>query len=134
MNNASQNLNFLLHETPKNNKTIITHEEIYEKVEKLSEELSHHDCAIFTEDDYENSLITLELEYNINYTKKELERIADYYSISKRKKKKSDLIEHIVIFETNEENLPLVLQRQKMWEYIKVIKADKYLSKFLILD
>lgn len=134
MNNASQNLNFLLYETTKNNKTIITHEEIYEKVEKLSEELSDHDWAIFTEDDYENSLITLELEYNINYTKKELERIADYYSISKRKKKKSDLIEHIVIFETNEENLPLVLQRQKMWEYIKVIKADKYLSKFLILD
>ena len=64
---------------------------------------------------------------------KTIEEFVDY-SISKRKKKKSDLIEHIVIFETNEENLPLVLQRQKMWEYIKVIKADKYLSKFLILD
>ena len=35
-------------------------------------------------DDY----VASELNYNENYTKKQLELIADYYNISKRKKKK----------------------------------------------
>ena len=33
------------------------------------------------------------------YTKKQLDRIADYYQIPKRKKKKAELVEEIVIFE-----------------------------------
>ena len=69
-----------------------------------------------------------------NYTKKQLERIADYYGISKRKKRKDKLVEDIVIFEKFPENLTLVYKRKKLWSYIDEIKKDKYLSKFLILD
>jgi len=81
-------------------------------------------------DDY----IASELDYQTNYIKKELERIADYYEISKRKKKKNELVEDIVIFEKDPVNVEKVYQRKKMWRYIEEIKKDKYLRQFLILD
>ena len=81
-------------------------------------------------DDY----IASELDYQTNYIKKELDRIADYYEISKRKKKKNELVEDIVIFEKDPVNVEKVYQRKKMWRYIEEIKKDKYLRQFLILD
>ena len=79
-------------------------------------------------------MIAMELDYQTNYTKKQLERICDYYDISKRKKKKPQLVEEIVQFEKNTNNLTVVYQRKKLWGYIEEIKSDKYLRKFLILD
>jgi hypothetical protein len=45
-----------------------------------------------------------EMHYSLNYTIKSLRRIAEYYEISCRKKKKAQLIELIVTFERNEQN------------------------------
>ena len=81
-------------------------------------------------DDY----IASELDYQTNYIKKDLERIADYYEISKRKKRKDQLVEDIVLFEKDPVNVQKVYQRKKMWRYIEEIKKDKYLRQFLILD
>jgi hypothetical protein len=81
-------------------------------------------------DDY----IATELDYQTNYIKKDLERIADYYEISKRKKRKDQLVEDIVMFEKDPVNIEKVYQRKKMWRYIEEIKKDKYLRQFLILD
>ena len=78
--------------------------------------------------------IALEIEYNSNYNRKELDHIADYYGISKRKKKKNQLVEEIVIFEKEPENMENVHRRKMLWYYVEEIKSDKYLSKFLILD
>jgi hypothetical protein len=87
---------------------------------------------------YENENFTaiyylLEEEYN-QFTKKELERICDYYKISKRKKKKSDLIQDIIIFEQDELNTEIANKRNELWYCIEQIKNDNYLKKFLILD
>jgi len=81
-------------------------------------------------DDY----IATELDYQTNYIKKDLEKIADYYEISKRKKRKDQLVEDIVLFEKDPVNVQKVYQRKKMWRYIEEIKKDKYLRQFLILD
>ena len=81
-------------------------------------------------DDY----IASELDYQTNYIKKDLERIADYYEISKRKKRKDELIEDIVLFEKDPVNIQKVYQRKKLWRYVEEIKKDKYLRQFLILD
>ena len=81
-------------------------------------------------DDY----IASEVDYQTNYLKKDLERIADYYEISKRKKRKDQLVEDIVIFEKDPANIEIVFRRKKLWSYVQEIKDDKYLSKFLILD
>ena len=81
-------------------------------------------------DDY----IASELDYQTNYIKKDLEKIADYYEISKRKKRKDQLIEDIVLFEKDPVNVQKVYVRKKMGRYIEEIKKDKYLRQFLILD
>ena len=60
--------------------------------------------------------------------------IADYYSLSKRKKRKHELIENIVDFENNIDNMEIVEKRKLLWFYIEEIKNDNYLNKFLILD
>ena len=75
----------------------------------------------------------LEEEYG-EFTKKELERICEYYTISKRKKRKADLIQDIIIFEQDKLNSELVNRRIEMWYCIEQIKNDNYLKKFLILD
>ena len=81
-----------------------------------------------------NNIIFEEQDYMDNYTRKELDRIADYYNISKRKKKKLQLVEEIVAFENNFLNDEIVNQRKLLWFYMEQIKCDNYLSKFLILD
>ena len=118
------NITFSLNEECKPLSPIITYDELLQEVDML--EIT----SVSTMDDY----IALEINYQTNFTKKELERIADYYKISKRKKKKADLVTDIVIYEKNIDNFSVVHQRKKLWSYIKEIKEDKYLSKFLILD
>ena len=83
-----------------------------------------------TLDDY----MAAELDYNENYTKKQLDLIAGYYEISKRKKKKVELIEEIVIFEKEPTNYDIMQRRKTLWFYIEEINNDSFLSKFLILD
>ena len=63
-----------------------------------------------------------------------MEKIADYYEISKRKKRKNELVEVIVLFEKDPVNIQKVYQRKKLWKYMEEIKKDKYLRQFLILD
>ena len=115
----------------------ITYEEILKEVNEMEQQIP--DKEIY--DDYDigdlmgfDDYLATELDYSTNFIKKDLERIADYYGLSKRKKKKDELIEDIVIFEKDLINIEKVYQRKKMWKYIEEIKKDKYLRQFLILD
>jgi|TARA_B110000902_G_C14028488_1_gene483111 hypothetical protein len=134
--NNTQNLSFLLHEKNINNDENISYDELMvdldEKYEQKTKNEEHNDLGGYYEDvdQYE----TMDLNYNTNFTKKQLDRIAEYYEISKRKKNKQELIIDIILFELNPENEYIVFKRKQLWEYMKEIKADKYLSKFLILD
>lgn len=121
-----ENISFSLHEdcSCRNDEDIISYDDLVKEVDLM--EMS----SIVGMDDY----IAMEVDYQTNYLKKDLERIADYYEISKRKKRKEQLVEEIVIFEKNPENVEIVFQRKKLWTYVEEIKSDKYLSKFLILD
>ena len=81
-----------------------------------------------------DDFLPLFVHFKENFLKKDLEKIADYYDISKRKKKKDELIEDIVIFELVTENIEIVSRRKTLWFYLEEIKNDNYLSKFLIFD
>ena len=112
-----------------------TYEEILKDVNNMEEQIPDEEIY----DDYDNLMgfddyLASELYYRTNYIKKDLEHIVDYYGLSKRKKKKDDLIEDIVLFEKDIINTEKVYQRRKMWKYIEEIKKDKYLKQFLILD
>ena len=126
MSIKSQNINFSLQEDCKedSDEGLVTYEDLVKEVDLM--EMS----SLIGMDDY----IASEVDYQTNYLKKDLERIADYYEISKRKKKKDQLVEDIVIFEKDPANIEIVFRRKKLWSYVQEIKDDKYLSKFLILD
>ena len=135
-NYDSANLQYSLQENKKNNDKV-SYEDVLQQVDKLDEALPdleiqyvYEDEAILGMDDY----LASELDYQTNYIKKELERIADYYEISKRKKRKDELVEVIVLFEKDPINIQKVYQRKKLWKYMEEIKKDKYLRQFLILD
>jgi hypothetical protein len=132
---TSGNISYSIKENAYYEKDNVSYEEILENVNILEEEIPE----ILYDDDYVDLMgfedyLASELDYRTNYIKKDLERIVDYYGLSKRKKKKDDLIEDIVLFEKDIINTEKVYQRRKMWKYIEEIKKDKYLRQFLILD
>ena len=76
--------------------------------------------------------LVLEIEYNTNYNVKDLGKIMDYYGISKRKLRKDEMIQLIILFEEDEDNIEIVSRRRRLWENIKELQEDKYFSKFII--
>ena len=109
-----------------------TYDDIMKEVEE--EEKKQTNSTVMFGDVTLDDITALEIEYDTNYIKKELIKIAEYYEISIRKKNKKDLISEIVIFETSGENIAIVERRKELWFYINEIREDKYLSKYLIFD
>ena len=104
-------------------------------INKISEEVNEK----LDKEDNNNLLISdnyyaEELNYTENFIKKDLSRIADYYSISKRKKKKYQLIQDILLFEKDLKNINLVTRRKTLWGYLRELKEDKYLKQFIIFN
>ena len=139
--NQKANISFSLQEKQEQSPNGLSYEDLLSEVttsadaipDEVSEEEYEYDYsmeAMAGMDDY----LATELDYQTNYIKKDLERIADYYEISKRKKRKDQLVEDIVLFEKDPVNIQKVYQRKKLWRYIEEIKKDKYLRQFLILD
>ena len=127
----AKNLSYSLIENNKTNYNSVTYESLKQKVDKETDNLSENNLDLEMDmDDY----IAMEINYNENYTKKQIDLIADYYGISKRKKKKGELIEELVIFEKEPENYDITQRRKTLWFYMDEIKNDSFLSKFLILE
>ena len=129
---SNNNIQYEFIETSAQPKASVNYEdllkEVNEAVGKLPSNASE-DMSMMMSD-----YVAQELHYNENFTVKQLNKIAEYYEISKRKKKKCELIEEIVLFENSPDNHEIVSRRVLLWEYLEEIKKDKYLSKFLILD
>ena len=115
-------------------------ENIKENISDDEKNFIHNEIINIVDNQLENnfnnfefdSIVSLQLYYEDNYNKKDLEMMADYYSISKRKKRKSELIQDIVLFEINPENEELTQKRKLMWFYLSEIDSDRFLRKFLI--
>ena len=105
-------------------------QELKNEEEKIEQMNSFVESTEFTLDD----IVALQLDYDTNYLKKDLIKIAEYYDISVRKKNKKDIINEIVEYETNSENTIMVERRKELWFYITEIQEDSYLSKYLIFD
>ena len=127
-NNLTYNINEKINETNQ----IVDYDELLEDVN------DKYNDIVEDEDDNDNYSADMYmatcLDYDNNYTKKELEKIADYYKISKRKKRKSELIEEIVLFEMSFENDFIVNRRKLLWFYMDEIKNDEFLHKYIISD
>jgi len=73
--------------------------------------------------------------YELNFNVKQLMLICEYYNmkdIRVNKLKKQDIIEQIILFETNPENIEIVTKRKELWYYIDELKNDKMMKRFVI--
>ena len=117
----------------------VEYADLMQQLKEQEEEMSRQNSIVESSDD-DNSeptlddIMALQLDYDSNYTKKDLVKIAEYYEISVRKKNKKDIIQDIVEYETNPENTIMVQRRKELWFYISEIQEDSYLSKYLIFD
>ena len=115
-------------------KTDVTYEDLVDKVNTESEKKEQFYMENMWDDHLANEFMTQQFYYDENFTMKELYHIANYYDISKRKKKKAELIDDIIAFELDDENKEIVETRKRLWFYLNEIKNDNYLSKFIILE
>jgi len=123
-NNENANLSFSLEEVDNGTAPAVTYNDLVRDVDLLE----------MTSDMQYDCHVAQEINYSTNFTRKDLDRIADYYSIPKRKKLKDELIQEIILFEMEPENIEIVYRRKKLWSYMEEIKDDKYLRKFLIFN
>ena len=88
---------------------------------------------VFKEHD---TLCTKLIHYDINYTVKQLLIICEYYGIAKdlriTKCNKHDILNTLIIYENNIENLEKVNKRKCLWHYINELKKDKFMKKYIL--
>lgn len=111
--------------------TDVTYENLISEVNTESEKKEQNYMENMWDDNLANEFITQQFYYDDNFTVKDLHHVANYYEITKRKKKKCELIDDIISFELNDENNEIVETRKRLWFYLSELKNDKYLSKFI---
>jgi hypothetical protein len=76
------------------------------------------------------------INYHENYTIKELLLICEYYGFAKDLKQskcnKEQIIDCLVMFESDINNSDIVFKRQNMWFYMNELKNDKFMKKFVL--
>jgi hypothetical protein len=96
-------------------------------------------------EDIENSELELELEnikvsqivdYQMNYTIKQLILICDYYGMLKQVKynkcNKDEIVFLLVDFENDVNNEDIVSTRKNMWFYMNELKNNKFMKKYVL--
>jgi hypothetical protein len=121
-NNNDENITFFLNDDENDD---------FLDLNALESELNGLDLSTIQDDD-----IFIEMKnYELNFNVKQLMLICEYYEmkdIRANKLKKQDIIEQIILFETNPENIEVVTKRKELWYYIDELKNDKMMKKFVI--
>ena len=116
---------------------------IYYKIE----EFDYHNDDNYNDDNYNddnynddnikdfiyNEEYFIDDEYNVLLIKN-INLICDYYKIKRCKLSKKQKIIEIILFENNVNNINIVENRKLLWEYVKIIKTDKFLKNYILLD
>jgi hypothetical protein len=104
----------------------------FEQINYINTALDNSNRVCIEDDDMYTEMVN----YDMNYTVKQLLLICDYYGLMKdvrtNKMKKQDVIEQILLFENNMENYEVVIRRKELWYYINELKNDKMMKKFVI--
>ena len=107
------------------------HNQDFLDLNALETELNEIDLSTIQEDE-----LFIEMKnYEVNFNVKQLMLICEYYEmkdIRANKLKKQDIIEQIILFETNPENIELTTKRKELWYYIDELKNDKMMKRFVI--
>lgn len=87
--------------------------------------------------EYEESIkVSQMIDYQMNYTVKQLIVICDYYGILKQIKcnkcNKDEIIHILIDFENDGNNEDIVSTRKNMWFYMNELKNDKIMKKYVL--
>lgn len=112
-------------------------DEVHEETNvNFDEIMSNFENEMFNDYESENIIASQILNYQMNFTIKQLIVICDYYGISKEiklnKATKIEIINTLVYFENNSINEDVVLKRQNLWFYLNEIKNDKIMKKYVL--
>ncbi len=106
--------------------------------ENNDSELDNIQCFldVLNEPFSDDLLISKMLNYDENFTVKDLLIICDYYGFSKELKNskcnKEQIITILVSFESDTNNSDIVNKRQNMWFYMGQLKNDKFMKKYVL--
>jgi hypothetical protein len=127
---SDDNIYFFLDESVSENEN--ENENLHD--EELSKILSDLENIELEQNDF--ALTSLVLYYEMNYNVKQLLLICEYYKIAKdlrvNKSNKMEIINTLVLFENDMENMELVLKRKQLWFYINELKNDKFMKKYVL--
>lgn len=112
-------------------------DEVHEETNvNYDEIMSNFENEMFNDYESENIIASQILNYQMNFTIKQLVVICDYYGISKEiklnKATKIEIINALVYFENNSINEDVVLKRQNLWFYLNELKNDKIMKKYVL--
>lgn len=103
-----------------------------EKENEIVQELSTNASSISPISIYDNLSIIIDIDEDFLEMKvKDLKKIANYYSISSNRLRKSNLVDKLVEFEKNELNFPIVEKRRRYWQYMYELLNDKQMSSYV---
>lgn len=128
-----ENISYRIREKVKDN-------EVHSLDELMDEINTDIDAAILTKEesslsDDENSRCELmevwALELSTNYTVQGLSRIMEYYGLSRKKLKKNEMVQTIVMHECDPNNWKIVENRRRLWQNMEELAEDPYLSKYV---
>jgi hypothetical protein len=94
-------------------------------------EEQYNDDAFIEEQELINSL---KHQYSSEYTVKMLGQIMDFYELPKKNLKKCEMVETLLMFETDQKNRETVKKRLRFWSNIVELKNDKFFSKYITFD
>ena len=121
-----ENISYRIHEREKENglRDIETFlEEINTVLDTMLQEHSINDDSDLME--------VRTVEFSTNYTVQGLSRIMEYYGLNKRKLKKAEMVQTLVLFEDAPENFEIVEKRRRLWSNIEELADDPYLSRYV---
>ena len=91
----------------------------------------------YDECDDDDSMMPQILNYQLNFTVRQLLQICEYYGIAKEIKSnkfnKDETIQMLVVFENDKQNEDIVCKRRLLWFYADELKNDKYMKRYIIM-
>jgi len=148
--NNNQNINFDINESNEYKKKDDAQDNDNEEIETLLKEIEDTQLNYYLlydnnsnkfnnfdfSSDNESKILSKCMAYELEYNVKQLTRICEYYGISKEikmnKLKKTDIIDFLIDFEENIENIEIVFKRQQLWYFMSELKNDKFMKKYVI--
>jgi hypothetical protein len=140
MENNPENITFVLNDDNNEIESSMNDSELLE-LYKLQNELNDYEAGLnYFGDEIESEnvddIFTQMKLYDLNYNIKQLLIICEYYNLLKdiraNKSKKQDIIEQIIFFENNPENIEIVNKRKQFWCYMDELKNDRIMKRFVI--